>query len=148
MTQEDGFIEVTCYLTNRTPVIRWVRPVRTKKLRMLFDVFAMMVMARDSGVNFSEMNQMEMGEQMAWMIYGGLKSYASLKDKRLRISIEQVLELLDGILTADRAAILETISESRAIGKLAESYQEAREGMAEEGSGSKKAKGQVSGQMN
>ena len=136
-----------CYLTNRTPIIRWVRPVVTKKLRLLFDVFAMMVMARDSGVNFSEMSQMETNEQMAWMVYGGMRSYASLKNRRIKVPIERVIEMLEGVLLTDRAAILETIAASREIGKLAESYQEARENMAEE-SGSKKAPGQVSGQKN
>jgi len=144
MTQEDGFIEVKCYLTNHTPILKWVRPVITKKLRLLFDVFAMMVMARDSTVNYDEMNKMEANEQLAWMIYGGLKSYAALKNKRLQISIEEVVELMDGILIQDRVAVLETISGSREIGKLAQSYQEARETMAEEGKGSKKVKGQVS----
>ena len=146
MTQEDGYIEVKCYLTNRVPIIRWVRPVKTKKLRMLFDVFAMMVMARDSGVNFSDMQEMQADEQMAWMVYGGLRSYASLKNRRLDVPIETVIEWIDGILLHDRAAILETIGASRSIGKLAESYQEAREAMAEE-AGTKKVPGQVSGQM-
>lgn len=149
MTQEDGFIEVKSYLANRTPIIRWVRPVVSKKLKLLFDVFAMMTMARDSGINFDEVKQMEGQEQLAWLVYGGLKSHASLKNKRLDISIEEVVELIDGILIQDRAAILETIEKSREIGKLAESYQTARQNMAEEADGplsQKKDQGQVSGQ--
>ena len=88
---------------------------------------------------------MEANEQLAWMVYGGLKSYAALKNRRMTISIEKVIELMDGILLQDRANIYETISKSRQIGKLAESYQRAREAMAEKGEdGSKKAEGQVS----
>lgn len=148
MTREDGLIEVNYYLKNRTPIVKWVRPVIAKKLRLRFDVFAVMVMANDSGVNFDEMNQMEPNEQLAWMVYGGMKSHASIKNRRLDISIEQVIEIIDGVLLQDRAAILETIAASRQIGKLAESYQQARESMAEgeEYGLSKKAQGQVSGQ--
>lgn len=146
MTQEDGYIEVKCYLRNQTPIIRWVRPVKTKRLKMLFDVFAMMVMARDSGIDFSQMQEMEPEEQLAWMVYGGLCSHASLKNRRLNIPIETVIGWIDGILLQDRAAILDTISNSRAIGELAESYQKARETMAEGEDGSKKAPGQDSGQ--
>jgi len=146
MTQEDGFIEVKCYLTNHTPILKWVRPVITKKLRLLFDVMSVMIYARDSGVNFDEMNQMENSEQLAWMVYGGMKSYSLMKNRKLDISIEQVMDLLDGVLIQDRAAIYETISASRQLGEVAKSYQEAREALAEQGDGiSKKVEGQVSG---
>ena len=150
MTQEDGFIEVKCYLTNQVPIIRWVRPVIIKKVKLLFDVFAIMTVARESGLTFIGLDEMDPEEYMAWMVYGGMKSYASLRNKRLDLSINEVLVMLDGMLNEDRAAILETVKISKEIGQLGEAYQKARDEMAnQEGDGeSKKAPGQVSGQKN
>jgi len=139
MTQEDGFIEVRVYLTNRRPIIKWVRPVVIKRIRLLFDVYCMMIVARTSGLDFTEADKMEPQEMLTWMVYGGYSSYRSLSNKRPGVTVEDVQEWVRGILHEDRIRILEAVQESREIGQLAKSYQEARS--SGEGDGSKKVAG-------
>lgn len=146
MTQEDGFIEVKCYLKETRPILKWVRPVKVKKLRLLFDVFAMMAVARDSDLDFTQMDQMDPHEYLSWMVYGGILSYAALTNERPRLTVEDAVSLVDGMMQDDRMAILRTIQLSRELGKLAADYQQARNAMAG-GDTSKKAQGKGSGQQ-
>lgn len=126
MTQEDGFIEVKVNLYNRTPIIRWVRPVIFKKLPLLFDTYAMIAVSRGSGLDFTRMDQMDPEEYLAWMIYGGYTSYQSLKNRRVSLTIETCVEWVKGILYQDRLEIFQTIQKSKELGSLMESYQAAR----------------------
>lgn len=141
MTQEDGFIEVQVNLFNRTPVIKWVRPVYFKKLHLLFDVYSMMILASDADVEFSDLdNKMGAEELLAWIIYGGYKSYKLLKGKRARLDIEEVQVWVKGMLNDDRVRVMDAWSNSRAVGKLTDSYLKARNESGE-GKGSKKVVG-------
>lgn len=126
MTQEDGFVEVQVNLYNKTPLIRWVRPVIIKKLRLLFDTYCMVIVTRESGLDFSDIENMDKEEYLAWMLYGAHKSYASLSNRRPNITIEDAVQWLKGMLIEDRKRAAETIQLSREIGEIADSYQKAR----------------------
>ena len=128
MTQEDGFIEVSVNLYNKTPLIKWVRPVIIKRLKLLFDTYCMVIVSRESGLDFTEIQDMDPDESLAWVVYGAYKSYASLKNKRPRISITTAVEWIKGMLPDERQRMAETYKKSREIGTLAESYQKARNG--------------------
>jgi hypothetical protein len=144
MTQEDGFIEVQVNLFNRTPIVKWVRPVYFKKLPLLFDVYCLMIISMDADVEFSDLdNKMNPEELLAWIIYGGYKSYTFLQGKRSQVTIDEVLTWVKGMLNDDRIKVMEVFRETKAIGKLAESYQKARNPEGEEAGQSKKAEGSV-----
>jgi hypothetical protein len=140
--QEDGFIEVQVNLFNRTPVIKWVRPVYFKKLSLLFDTHAMLAISMDADLDFSQVDEMKGEELLAWIIYGGYKSYAVLNDKRSNIDIEEVLIWVKGMLVDDRVKVMEAWDNSKAVGKLTDSYLKARNKTGE-GEGSKKEVGSV-----
>lgn len=137
-TQEDGYIEVTTNLFNRTPILKWVRPVFIKRLRLLFDTYSLMIVSRESGLDFSDMDNMDMEEYLAWMVWGGYKSHQATIDKKPRGSVEDAVRWVRGILIEDRKEIQETIKMSKEIGMIAESYQKARNNPEGEAEGEKK----------
>ena len=126
MTQEDGFIEVSVNLYNKTPLIKWVRPVIIKRLKLLFDTYAMALVSRESGLDFSDIEGMDKEEYVVWMVWAAYMSHASLKNKRPKVSIPEAQRWLRGMLLEDRQRVAETIQVSREIGTIAESYQIAR----------------------
>ena len=126
MTQEDGFIEVSVNLYNKTPLIKWVRPVIIKRLKLLFDTYAMALVSRESGLDFSDIEGMDKEEYVVWMVWAAYMSHASLKNKRPKVSIPVAQRWLRGMLLEDRQRVAETIQVSREIGTIAESYQIAR----------------------
>jgi hypothetical protein len=140
--QEDGFIEVQVNLFNRTPVIKWVRPVYFKNLPLLFDTHAMLIISMDADLDFSDVEELKGEELMAWIIYGGYKSYRISKSKRPNVDIEKVLTWVKGMLVDDRVKVMEAWSNSKAVGKLTDSYLKARNKTGE-GEGSKKEVGSV-----
>jgi len=142
MTQEDGFIEVKVNLFNRTPIIKWVRPVYFKKLPLLFDTHAMLVISIDADLDFTDVENLKGEELLAWIIFGGYKSYALLKGKRVRLDINEVLVWVKGMLNDDRIKVLDTWRGSKAVGKLTDSYLKARNESGE-GKTSKKEVGSV-----
>lgn len=142
MTQEDGFIEVKVNLFNRTPIAKWVRPVYFKKIRLLFNVHCMVIISQDSGLDFSDLEKMTLEEHMAWFIYAGFRSYAFHISKNMQITIEQAERYAKGLLHEDRMAVYQTMEASKHIGKLIESYQNARNADGEDGK-SKKKEGSV-----
>lgn len=123
MNQEDGYIRVKAYKTNR-PWIRWLIPVHRVTIEMVFDVYAWTFMAQEIGLGFNEFDKIPNEDYMAWAIYGANASHASLRRKRGR-GIEEIQELVRGILAEDRARILETINESRMYGQTIKEYAEA-----------------------
>ena len=141
MTQEDGFIEVSVNLYNRVPLIKWIRPVVIKKLRLLFDTYAMALVSRESGLDFTDIEGMDKEEYVIWMVWAAYMSHASLKNKRPKISIPEAQRWLKGMLLEDRQRVAETIQVSREIGTMAESYQTARNKGTDEEDGPKKAGG-------
>ena len=142
MTQEDGFIEVKVNLFNRTPIIKWVRPVYFKKLRLLFDTHAMLFISLDADLDFVDVENLKGEELLAWIIYGGYKSYAISKSRKPYVDIEDVIVWVKGMLNDDRLRVLEVWGQSKAVGKLTDSYLKARNESGE-GKGSKKAEGSV-----
>ncbi len=142
MTQEDGFIEVKTNLYNRTPLLKWVRPVVVKKLRLLFDVYCLFIVSRESDLDFSDMENMNTEEYLTWMIYGGTMSYGSTKNYRPKVSVLDAERWMKGVLQDDRIRILRTIEMSKEIGELTESYMKARNPEGEAGR-SKKVEGSV-----
>jgi hypothetical protein len=146
MKQEDNFIEVTTNIRVTTPVLRWFFPVRIKKLRLLFDVYAWIFVSRQSNLDFTEAEKMDPEEFLVWSVYGAHASYLSLNNDRIRAGVEEVQRWVKGMLMEDRERILKTIIDSRSIGESAGSYQEAMVAMAEEEEGPKKDS--VSGQTN
>jgi len=143
MTQEDGYIEIRTNVWNRNPLTRWIRPVKIRRLKMLFDVYCWIVVGRESSLDFAQVDQMDPEEFMTWAVYGGMVSYAALQHKRPRITPEICQEYVKGILIEDRLRMTDTIIASRQTGDLAESYLKARAAKAEDqgGSGEKKAEG-------
>ena len=145
LTQEDGYVEVTVNLYNRIPLLKWIIPVRLKKLRLLFDTYCMVIVSRESGLDFTQIQEMEVDEALAWTVYGAYKSYKSLTNKRPRISVTTAVKLVKGMLPAERERMAEAYKKSREIGELADSYQKARSRDPEgEADGIKKAQGQGS----
>lgn len=126
MTQEDGFVEISVNLYNKHRILKWIRPVIIKRLRLLFDTYSMMVVSRNSDLDFTDIEHMDPEEYMAWMVYGGYVSYKSLKNQRPRISIEDAVQWVKGMLAEDRKRMLDTMQKSREIGKMADDYQKAR----------------------
>lgn len=126
MTQEDGYVEIRVNLYSRLMILKWIRPVVIKKIRLLFDTYAMMVVSRNSDLDFTDIEHMDPEEYMAWMVYGGYVSYKSLRNKRPRISIEEAVQWVKGMLAEDRKKVLETLQLSKEIGQIADSYQKAR----------------------
>ncbi len=142
MTQEDGFVEVQVNLYNRVPLIKWIIPVRIKKLKLLFDTYAMALVSRESGLDFTDIEGMDKEEYIVWMVYAAYMSHASLKNKRPRISIPEAQQWLKGMLMEERQRVVDTIQVSREIGTLAESYQTARnKGTDDDEDGVKKVEG-------
>jgi len=141
MTQEDGYVEVLVNLYNRTPLIKWVRPVIIKKLQLLFDSYAMIMVSRESGLDFTDIEGMDKEEYVVWMVWAAYMSHASLKNKRPRISIPEAQRWLKGMLLEDRQRVAETIQVSREIGTMAESYQTARNKGEDGEDGPKKVEG-------
>lgn len=137
MTQEDGFVEVKCTIQNRTPILKWVRPVIIKKLQLLFDVYCMMIVSKHSDLDFSDIENMDSEEYLAWMVYAGYLSHAALSNKRPRITVEDAVVWVAGMMRDQRLEIYDTIQLSKEIGQIAESYQKARTG-DESGGGKKK----------
>jgi len=142
MTQEDGYIEVKTNLFNRTPIMKWVRPVIFKKLELLFDTYCMLLVSRNSDLDFTDLENMEPEEYLAWMLYGGYLSHQALKNRRPKLEIEECVRWGKGILYQDRLDIMRTIQKSKEIGGLVSSYQKARN-QAGEADGSKKVKDSV-----
>lgn len=125
MKQEDNFIEVKTNLWNRVP-IRWIIPVRIKKLRLLFDVYAWVFVGRNSGLDFNQIEEMDPGEFLTWSVYGAHASYLSTIGKRLTVDVETVQGWVRGILAEDRERIIRVIMESKAIGETAQAYQKGK----------------------
>lgn len=125
-------MEVRSYLKNKTPIIKWIRPVRVRKVPLLMDVYAMIITAKETDLAFDQVDQMNPDEYLAWMIYGGYRSYQLLHNKRPSIEIEDCLEIVDGLFQDQRLAVLRTIQLSKEIGKLMDSYQKARQRLAGE----------------
>lgn len=126
MTQEDGFIEVSVNLYNKTPLVKRIIPVRIKKLKLLFDTYSMMVIGRESGLDFADVENLDPEEYLTWMVYAGYKSHKSLRNHRARISITDAVEWVNGMMTREREKIVDTWKKSREIGELMLSYQAAR----------------------
>lgn len=144
MTQEDGFIEVQVNLYNKTPLLKWVRPVIIKKLKLLFDTYCMVIVSRESGLDFSEVQDMDPDESLAWVVYGAYKSYAALQNRRPRVHITTAVEWVKGMLPDERLRMAETYKMSKEIGSIAESYQIARDKDPDgEADGVKKVEGSV-----
>jgi hypothetical protein len=126
MTQEDGFIEVKTTLWNRTPLLKWFRPVVVKRLKLLFDVYSMMIVSRHSDLDFRQVDKMDAEENLTWMVYGGYMSYHSTRNHRPDITVLDAERWVKGMLVDERLKVLETMKRSKEIGELAESYQKAR----------------------
>ena len=126
MTQEDGFVEVSVNLFNKAPLIKWIRPVVIKRLKLLFDTYAMALVSRQSGLDFTDIEGMDKEEYVVWMVWSAYMSYASLRNHRPKVSIQDAEQWMKGMLLEDRKRVAETIAASREIGTMAESYQTAR----------------------
>ena len=144
MTQEDGFIEVKVNLFNRNRLTKWFRPVYFKKLPLLFDTHAMLFISLDADLDFVDVENLKGEELLAWIIYGGYKSYAISKNRKPRTDIEDVMVWVKGMLNDERVRVLDAWGQSKAVGKLTDSYLKARN-EAGEGKGSKKADGSEPG---
>lgn len=127
MTQE-GYIEVKANLFSTTPVLKWVRPVKVIKLNLLFDVYCWMIVGRESNLDFTQVDDMNPDEYLAWVVYGAYLSAQSLKNKRPRVTVEDAERWVRGILNEDRIRIYKTIANSKQVGKIVDDYQKARMG--------------------
>jgi len=112
-------------IRNRSRLTKWIRPVIIKRIRLLFDVFCWITISRESTLDFTEMDQMDPEEYLAWIVYGGYMSYQSTLNKRSRPDILQVQEWVEGMLMRDRQDIINAVQESRTVGEMAEMYQAA-----------------------
>lgn len=142
MTQEDGFIEVKVNLFNRNRLTKRFRRVYLKKLPLLFDTHAMLFISLDADLDFVDVENLKGEELLAWIIYGGYKSYAISKNRKPYVDIEDVTVWVKGMLNDERIRVLDAWGQSKAVGKLTDSYLKARN-EAGEGKTSKKAEGSV-----
>lgn len=131
MTKEDGFVEVKIVTLN-TGLIRVIRPASIKRVKLLFDIMCWMVVARDSGLDFQQIEEMDPDEFLTWAFYGGYVSHLNYTGKSKKIDVEVVQEWVQGLLVNDRKRILETIIGSRDMGETAKSYQQAMASMSTE----------------
>ena len=132
METQEGYIKIQAYKTNRA-WIRWLVPVRRVTIEMVFDVHAWVFMSSGVGLPFSDFDKIPPEEYLVWAMYGGSASHASVKGKR-GMKVEQIQELIRGIITEDRVKIFEVINSSRLYGKTIQEYAEAADAK-----GSKKA---------
>lgn len=139
MTQEEGFIEIKTNLWNRNRLTKWVLPVRIKRVKLLLDVYCWMFVSRNSDLDFTRIEDMDSEEFLTWAVFGGYMSYAAIKNKKPRLSIQEVEDWVKGILMEDRVKILETIQLVREVGETHQSYQKAM--LAGEDDGPKKVDG-------
>lgn len=109
----------------RRGILKYISPVKIQKITLILDMFAWTIVTRESGLDFSQVDEMVLDEYFTWVIYGGHVSYQATKHRKSKYSVTKVEEFVQGLLQADRERILDVITRSRQIGEKGEQYQEA-----------------------
>jgi len=136
MKQEDRFnpdlyLEVRAHLP-RKGAARILGKTREVKIPLLIDVYCWLNLTTMSGLDFTEVDQMDPTEYMTWLMLAASDSYYAAKRKRKRLTIDDTQKLVPGLLWTDQQRIFDLIVRSRTVGETVKSYQEAMQGPEED----------------